>query len=94
MKVKEDIMENQAKRKNKEKNFEQLSLVNTIQKKTIELQEKLIKKMKSNLGRMMNIMEKSKDEINQLKTITKEMKKRIEALEEKEAQKEKLKVVE
>jgi len=94
MKVKEDIMENQAKRKNKEKNFEQLSLVNTIQKKTIELQEKLIKKMKSHLGRMMNIMEKSKDEINQLKTITKEMKKRIEALEEKEAQKEKLKVVE
>lgn len=87
-------MENQAKRKNKEKNFEQLSLVNTIQKKTIELQEKLIKKMKSHLGRMMNIMEKSKDEINQLKTITKEMKKRIEALEEKEAQKEKLKVVE
>ncbi|HUV59812.1 MAG TPA: hypothetical protein VMW09_06835 [Desulfatiglandales bacterium] len=87
-------MENQAKQTNKEKNFEQLSLVNTIQKKTIELQEKLIKKMKSHLGRMMNIMEKSKDEINQLKTITKEMKKRIEVLEEKEAQKEKLRVIE
>jgi len=82
-------MENQAKQTNKEKNYEQLSLVNTIQKKTIELQENLIKKMKSHLGRMMDIMKKTKDEIDQFKTITKEMKIRIEALEEKEEQREK-----
>lgn len=87
-------MENQAKQTNKEKNYEHLSLVNKIQKKTIEMQEKLIKKMMSQQRRMINNMEKAKDEIDRLKTITKDMKTRIEALEEKEAQKEKLRVVE
>lgn len=85
--------EKHAKQINKEINDKQLSLINTIQRKTIETQEENIEEMKSLQGRMLDIMEKIKDEVDGLTAVIKDMKPRIEALEKKEAQRAKLRVV-